>query len=276
MDTRRLFIALVVALLISATATFYVSRKIQSRNAQPVMQRYVAASRAIQSGEALKPENMSIIEWPSTLPVHGAFTKIEDLTGRSVIYPLASGQPIIDTYLAAAGSGIGLTVKIPEGMRAASVRSDEVVGVAGFLFPGSHVDVLVTLRSDRYPTPATQIVLQDVEVLTAGQNIEPDPQGKPQTVNVVTLLLTPQDSQKLVLATTQGTIHFVLRNGADRGQIKAFPMQASALSGPEAPPPPRSATPGVRAPSPPSRPAASKQAYTVDTISGNKQSSSTF
>ncbi len=107
-------------------------------------------------------------------------------------------------YLAAPGSGIGLTVKIPEGMRATSVKSDEIVGVAGFLFPGSHVDVLVTFRSDRFPTPATQIVLQDVEVLTVGQKLEPDPQGKPENVSVVTLLLTPEDSQKLVLASTPG------------------------------------------------------------------------
>ncbi len=84
-------------------------------------------------------------------------------------------------------------------MRATSVKSDEVVGVAGFLFPGSHVDVLVTFRSDKVATPvtATQIVLQDVEVLTTGQNFEPDPQGKAQSTNVVTLLLTPQDAQKV-------------------------------------------------------------------------------
>jgi len=144
-----------------------------------------------------------------------------------------------------------------------------VVGVAGFLFPGSHVDVLVTLRNDRAPTPSTQIVLQDVEVLTAGQNIEPDPQGKPQTVNVVTLLLSPENAQKLVLATTQGSIEFVLRNGADRGQIKAVPLQISALSGGAAEPVRRAASSGT--------PRASKQdPYVVETIMGDKHVNAQF
>ena len=279
MDLRRLMSALLLALLISGAATFFVTRKMQSRTAQPVTQRYVAASRAIQAGEVLKVDNLALVDWPVSLPLHGAYTKVEDLTGRSVIYPLASGQPLVDTYVAAAGSGIGLTVKIPEGMRAASVRSDEVVGVAGFLFPGSHVDVLVTLRTDRNPMPVTMIVLQDVEVLTAGQNIEPDPQGKPQAVNVVTLLLTPQDSEKIVLATTLGSIHFVLRNGADRGQIKPFPVQMSSLSGLEAlqsgPAQLGATQKSVVRPRGSTGPSGN-QPYVVETISGNKQSTAQF
>lgn len=231
MNTRRLMIALLVALLLSGAATFYLSRRLTNRGAAPDTVRYVAAARPLQSGEELKPESLVIVDWPTRIPLEGAFTKIEDLTGRSVIYPITTGQPILASHLALPGSGIGLSVKIQEGMRAVSVRSDEVVGVAGFLFPGSHVDVLVTLRSDRSPTPMTQIVLQDAEVLTAGQNIEPDPQGKPQTVNVVTLLLKPEDTQKLVLACSQGSIEFVLRNGADRGHVKAVPMQIASLSG---------------------------------------------
>ncbi len=269
MNPKRLIFALAVALLLSAAVTYVVNRKLGSRSTGPATQKFVAATRAVNSGEVLKPDVLALVDWPTSLPMVGGFTKIEDVVGRSVIYPIPSGEPILISQLAAPGSGIGLTVKIPEGMRAVSVRSDEVVGVAGFLFPGSHVDVLVTLRGDRTPTPATQIVLQDVEVLTAGQNIEPDPQGKPQTVSVVTLLLTPQDAQKLVLATTQGGIEFVLRNGADRGQIKAVPMQISALSaGMEAP---RSVssphvTVHAKAPAP----------YVVETIMGDKHVTSQF
>jgi pilus assembly protein CpaB len=273
MNPRRLVFALGVALLLSAAATFLVNRKLGTRVTAPQTQKYVAPSRAIQSGEVLKQENLVMVDWPASLPLTGAFTKFEEVVGRSVIYPVTVGQPILAPQLAAPGSGIGLTVKIPEGMRAVSVRSDEVVGVAGFLFPGSHVDVLVTLRSDKTPTPATQIVLQDVEVLTAGQNIEPDPQGKPQAVNVVTLLLTPQDAQKLVLATTQGGIEFVLRNGADRGQIKAVPMQIASLS----------AGAGGAAAADPSRkvssphPAHAKTApYVVETIMGDKHVTNQF
>ena len=140
------------------------------------------------------------------------------MIGRSVIYPIDEHQPILEHDVALAGSGIGLTVKIPEGMRAVSVRSNDVVGVAGFLYPGSHVDVLVTSKLENSPNPLTQTVLPNVEVLVAGQKIEPDPTGKPETVNVVTLLLKPEDGEKLVLASTQGTIQFVLRNGADQDQ----------------------------------------------------------
>ena len=265
MNLRRLIFALFVALVLSGAATYYISRRVGTR-VTPETVRCVAAAQELQSGEALKAENLTLIEWPASLPLKGGFNKVEDLVGRSVIYPVPAGQPILSSHLAQIGSGIGLTVKIPEGMRAVSVRSDEVVGVAGFLFPGSHVDVLVTLRSDRTPTPVTQIVLQDVEVLTVGQNIEPDPQGKPQTVSVVTLLLTPQDSQKLVLACSQGSIEFVLRNGADRGQIKALPVLIGELSGAETAPKPSAAPVRKKLPAP----------YVVEIVTGNTHKNAAF
>src|SRR5271165_785794 len=268
MNPRRLVIALLIALLLSGGMTFFISRKVANRStARPQTLRYVAASRAIQSGEVLKPDNLSLVDWPETVPVQGGFKKPDELVGRSVIYPVAGGQPILDTYLAAPGSGIGLTVKIPEGMRATSVRSDEVVGVAGFLFPGSHVDVLVTLHSDKTMTQATQIVLQDVEVLTTGQNIEPDPQGKAQAANVVTLLLTPQDAQKLVLAASQGSVQFVLRNGADRGHVKPVPVGIAALSGQGTPQAVARRATEARS---------NNEGYVVETIIGDKHSTARF
>ncbi len=269
MNSRRLLIALCVALLLSGAVTFVFSRKLMGRNGPPVhFQSYVAAARALQPGEVLKAEDLTTIDWPSSHPLAGAFTKTADLTGRAVIYPVAGSQPVLQEYLAAPGSVIGLTAKIPEGMRATSVKSDEIVGVAGFLFPGSHVDVLVTFRSDRIPTPATQIVLQDVEVLTVGQKLQPDPQGKPETVNVVTLLLTPEDSQKLVLASSQGSIQFVLRNGADHGKVQAVPMQMAQLSGVPPPVTPAAVTPRPRLPM--------KDSYVVETILGDKRSTRSF
>ncbi|MGB8886011.1 MAG: Flp pilus assembly protein CpaB [Candidatus Korobacteraceae bacterium] len=268
MNPRRLVFALAVALLLSGAVTLFISHKLGNRSAAVETQKVVAASRAVQSGEVLKAESLTVIDWPKSLMPQGTFTKTEEVVGRSAIYPLSSGQPLLLSQLAAPGSGIGLTVKIPEGMRAVSVRSDEVVGVAGFLFPGSHVDVLVTIKSDKVPNPATEIVLQDAEVLTAGQNTEPDPQGKPQTVNVVTLLLTPQDSEKLVLASSQGSIEFVLRNGADRGQVKAVPIQIASLAGAE----PARKEPVVR--TGPRAPV--KEPYVVETISGDKRTTSQF
>jgi len=259
--------AFLIALLLSGGMTFVLSRKVAGhRIARPQTRRYVAASRSMQSGEVLKPESLTLVDWPQSVPMQGGFGRVEDLVGRSIIYPVASGQPLLEAYLAAPGSGIGLTVKIPEGMRATSVRSDDVVGVAGFLFPGSHVDVLVTFHSDR-ATPATQIVLQDVEVLTTGQNFEPDPQGKAQSANVVTLLLSPQDAQKVVLAASQGSVQFVLRNGADRGRVNPVPVGIAALSGERTPP----AVAG-RA----TAKLSNNEGYVVETIIGDKHSTARF
>jgi pilus assembly protein CpaB len=267
MNPRRLVFALAVALLLSGAVTYFVNRKLGSR-AAPSTQKYVAAAHPLQSGEVLKADNLVLVDWPTSLPIQGGFTKFDEVVGRSTIYPVTTGQPLLPSQLAAPGSGIGLTVKIPEGMRALSVRSDEIVGVAGFLFPGSHVDVLVTLRSDKVPNPVTQVVLQDVEVLTAGQNIEPDPQGKPQTVNVVTLLLSPQDAARLVLATTQGAIEFVLRNGADRTQVKVAPVQIASLMSGEAPAHKAAVSGAPHAPA--------KQPYVVETIMGDKHVNAQF
>jgi pilus assembly protein CpaB len=114
-------------------------------------------------------------------------------------------------------------------MRATAVRSNEIVGVAGFLYPGSRVDVLSTFTNTGNGGSLTQTVLQDVEVLTAGHTIEPDPQGKPQEVNVVTLLVNPQDSEKLLLASTQGNIQFVLRNGTDVKKDEIRPIRMEQL-----------------------------------------------
>ena len=102
--------------------------------------------RPLDAGEVLDAGKLKLIQWPVSVPLVGAFLKPQDLVGRSLLYPLAAGAPILDRDLAIPGTG--LTTKIPDGMRALALRSDEVVGVAGFLFPGSHVDVLVTYRSD--------------------------------------------------------------------------------------------------------------------------------
>jgi pilus assembly protein CpaB len=270
MNSRRLAIALLLALAVSGAVTFVVSRKLTSRAAtRSAVKQYVAAQHALQAGDVLKADDLVLVNWPESVALSKPFIKISDIVGRAVIYPLPASQPILEQYLAAAGSGIGLTTKIPEGMRATSVKSDEVVGVAGFLFPGSHVDVLVTFRSEGIAAPATQIVLQDVEVLTVGQKLQPDPQGKPENVNVVTLLLTPEDSQKLVLASSQGSIQFVLRNGADHTKVEAMPVQIAQLAG--APPAKPSATPVTQRPRLPMKPA-----DVVETILGDKHTTRSF
>jgi pilus assembly protein CpaB len=181
------------------------------------------------------------------------------------------GQPVTDKFLSAAGAGAGLAGKIPDGMRAIALRSDEVVGVAGFLLPGSHVDVLATYRTDKSPEPATATVLQDAEVLAAGHQVQPDPEGKPATVTVVTLLLKPVDAERAVLASSQGTIHFVLRSGSDKGIAHDSPIMLSQLSGLSNPNAPslRTSTPRIQRHLAPTE-------YVVDTILGDKQSTDRF
>lgn len=272
MKARRLTVALIVALLVSGLFTFWLSRRVarQAHAAAPRKQVYVAAGKALDAGELLKPGSLQLVDWPASAPLSGGFGQIDQVAGRTVLYPLAKDEPILDRDLAAAGAGAGLTANIPPGMRAISVRSDEVVGVAGFLLPGTHVDVLLTYRPDGSPDPRTETVLEDVAILAAGQQIHPDPEGRPASINnVVTLLLKPEDAERLVLATSLGAIHFVLRNGADRERAFAPSIGLAQLAGA-----PSQSAGTVASIAKPLR-SKSKQ-YEVETILGNKQVINSF
>ncbi len=273
MNARVLSTAFLAALAIAALSTWVLSRKIGAQVEHRVPDhRYVAPAKALQAGEVLKPGDLELVSWPANNQIAGAFVKPEDLVGRSVLYPMDKDQPITDKFLATLGSGIGLAGKIPTGMRAIALRSDEVMGVAGFLFPGSHLDVLVTYRTENSPEPTTLTVLQDAEVLAAGQKVQPDPEGKPVTATVVTLLLTPEDAQRAVLASTQGAIHFVLRSGSDKVRVEEAPLALSQLSG--------GSIHALQAVSGPHlarvRGVVAERQLTVETIAGDKQSIDTF
>lgn len=219
-----------LATLLAIGVTFVLYRTLRKNaGGRADFTQVVVAARDLPAGVVLAPEDVKLTEWPSATTLPGSISKIDDVVHRPLLYPLSMKEPVLERNLAAQGSGLGLSVKIPSGMRATSVRSNEVVGVAGFLYPGSHVDVLATFTLPGSTSPVTQTILQDVEVLTAGEKIEPDPQGKPQTVNVVTLLLDAEGSQKLLLASTQGTIQFVLRNSADEKQTAVAPTSLNQL-----------------------------------------------
>jgi pilus assembly protein CpaB len=232
LNAKRITTALIIALVVSGIFTFLLSRKLAgATRVAPKKQLFVAASKPLDAGQALAATDLTLVEWPENLPLKGGFSKIQDAVGRTVLYPLAQDEPIVDRQLAAPGAGVGLTANIPAGMRAISVRSDEVVGVAGFLLPGTRVDVLLSYTIQNTSTPHTVTVLQDVQVLAAGQQIHPDPEGKPSSVNVVTLLLKPEDAEKVVQATSMGTIHFVLRNATDKEQAVDPPISAEQIAG---------------------------------------------
>jgi pilus assembly protein CpaB len=270
-------------------ATYLVARRLQPPPAGPSVISIVAAAKDLSPGVPLTAQDLTMIAWPENVALPGSVKKTDEAVGRPLMVSVGAKQPLLQRDLAASGSGFGLAGKIPEGMRATAVRSNEIVGVAGFLFPGSHVDVICTYALPTSGT-ITTTVLQDVEVVTTGTSIEPDPQGKPQTVSVVTLLLTPEDSQKLLLASAQGGIQFVLRSGVDR-QVTSIPptrldqlIPGAAPAPPPTPPAAASAPRPVRAkvPTPPPAPQPIVEApkppepHVIEMIQGTQRSVQKF
>jgi pilus assembly protein CpaB len=260
-----------MAAVLAGVVTFVVFKKLRANVAQQQLTQIVAAVNDLPVGATLTAKDVAMVDWPSNMPLAGSFSKAEAVVGKPLIHSIGAKQPIFQRDLGIEGSGIGLSAKIPPGMRATAVKSNEIVGVAGFLYPGSHVDVLATYVVPEHPGSMTQTVLQDVEVLAAGQTIEPDPQGKPQEVNVVTLLLTPEDSQKVQLAGNQGSIQFILRNGTDSKKSEDLtPVRLDQLAGLVKPPaPPAKAANRAPAPAPP-------QKYSLEVIQGTKSTVHTF
>ncbi len=258
-----------MALVVSVLVTYFLYRRIKQQYSGGTLIKVVIAAKPLDTGTPLTAADVTLMDWPTNAPLDGAFHKPEDVTGRVVMYPIAFKEPIRDGLLAAPGATVGLTAKIPDGMRAVAVVTNEVNNVSGFLFPGSHVDVLVSLRPEAgiNNQPMTTTVLQNIEVLSTGEKLQPDPQGKPQNVKVVTLLLTPDDAQKVLLAVNQGTVQFVLRNASDQAQPATRPVDMRDLQGTARPAP--LVAKRAAAPKPPS-------AYTVDTYDGTKKSTVKF
>jgi pilus assembly protein CpaB len=263
---RRLTLAFITALVVSGIFTFWLSQRFTKKAPPPPppakSSQYVAVVANMEAGQSIRPENLRMVDWPASVPLSGAFSAPQPLVGRTVLYPLAAGEPILERQLSNPGAGVGLTVKIPDGMRAISLRTDEIVGVAGFLLPGTHVDVLVTLHTTASPDPITTTILQNAEVLASGQKTEPDPEGKPTVDTVVTLLVKPADAERVVLGSTQGTVHFVLRNGVDSQPFTGPPALLNELAGMAAP----VADKPVKKP----MQLAVSKTYTVETFLGSK------
>src|SRR5437867_10468049 len=273
MGTRRLGFALVAALVISLgiTSVFYARITRTQASARPKTKRIVAAAVALQPGTPISAENLTEIDWPVNVPLEGLIEKKEEVTGHVLMYAVAVQQPVLRRDLASSAS-LGLSAKIPDGMRATAVKTNEVTNIAGFIFPGSHVDVLVTLKPENIASTETRTVLQNVLVLSTGTKMDPDPNGKPENVGVVTLLVTPEQSEMLALAQNQGTIHFVLRNGGDSANAEVPPVDMAGLTGiVKKPPQPemkhrKQVAAAVKLP----------EAYTVETLMNGKTTIATF
>jgi len=216
---KRFVTVLVFALAVSGLATFLIARVIQSglssASRQPTATILVAA-RDLPIGTLLKEGDWKATPWAGPVPQE-AINKPEDLAQRGVISTIYTGEPIMDSRLAHKGEGAGLATMIPKGMRAVAVRVNEVVGVAGFVLPGMRVDVLVSGNPPNQTELGTETktILQNIEVLSAGQSIQKDAENKPISVQVVNLLVTPEQAEALSLASNEARIQLVLRNPLD-------------------------------------------------------------
>jgi len=232
---RRKWMALVLALVSGGAAGYlalgYMNRPLSPRSASAnAMSHIVVASRDLPLGTVIAPGDVKQIEWPSLTVPPGYAASEEDVIGRGLITPVSANEPLMTAKLADKEAGGGLPIVIPEGMRAVSVKVDEVIGVAGFVLPGTRVDVLVTLTpgADR-DEAATRVILQNVQALASGQTIQRNANGEPQTATVITLLVTPEQAEKLTLAATEGHIQLALRNTLDMAEVETDGIKAATL-----------------------------------------------
>src|SRR5580692_9434401 len=245
---QRLFSVLIFAFVVSAGASLLLYRLIASRvtaNAKQPTAQVIVAARNLELGTLVRDSDLRMGDWSGTVP-HAALLRKEDVVGRGVMSAIYEGEPILENRLAPKGAGAGLAAMIPAGMRAVAVRVNEVVGVAGFVVPGMRVDILIS-GSPPGPSNATQgtltrTLLQNIEVLSAGQDFKKDSEGKPLGVGVVNLLVTPEQAEMLSLASNQTTIQLVLRNPLDT-QVAKTPgtavVELFAVNGPHKRPEPQ-------------------------------------
>jgi pilus assembly protein CpaB len=221
----------------------------------------VVAARNLGSGELIKDVDVKVADWNGPTPP-GALLKPEDAIGRGVIESIYQGEAVVDARIAARGAGAGLAAIIPQGMRAVAVRVNDVVGVSGFATAGSRVDILIAGNPPGSSSAGTvtKTLLQNIEILSAGQNIQKDAEGKPVSVPVVNLLVTPEQAEILSLASNEARIQLVLRNPMDKGEAKtpgtamAYLFNGGVMAPPEAPKSQTSQQRQVRRPAPPPPP----------------------
>jgi pilus assembly protein CpaB len=219
---KRFMTVLAVSLLwaLLVAAVFYrLAGNAGGRRRPAPEKQIVVATKAVPAGSVLDKESVALRGVPETVAPAGAFARVEDVVDRPVISAIEPDEPVVEARLAPKGSGMGLGPMIPPGMRAVSVRVNDVVGVAGFVLPGMHVDVLVTGKPPSGGDIQTQTVLQNIAVLSAGQTIQADAKSQPITAPVVTLLVSPREAEALTLANNEGRIQLVLRNSTDRAVI---------------------------------------------------------
>jgi pilus assembly protein CpaB len=254
MNQRILFV-LIGALIISGGASYLVYRLAAGQKvAAPVRTaQIIVAARDLEIGVIISPADLKMANWAGAAP-KGSTLKKATALNRGVVSAIYADEPVTESRLAIAGSGGGLAATIPTGMRACAVKVNDVVGVAGFVIPGMRVDVLITgvpPGGDAENGPAVKTLLQNIQVLSAGANIEKDREGKPQQAQVVNLLVTPDQAEILSLAGNETRIQLILRNPLDTGVTAPPGTVMSELFGQPKGRSPGKTLPALAAPSPP-------------------------
>jgi len=289
---QRFISVLIFAFVVAGCASLLLYRLTTnhgSAQAAPATTKALVASRNLELGVIIKDSDVKDTPWLGSLPAT-AVLKREDIIGRGVTTTIYDGEPILENRLAPKGAGGGLAAMIPSGMRAVAVRVNDVVGVAGFVVPGMRVDVLISGLPPGGNSAAqgsqTRTLLQNIEVLSAGQDFKKDNEGKPLGVGVVNLLVTPEQAEMLSLASNQTVIQLVLRNPLDTQMAKTpgtAVVELFAVNGPKKRPDPQKVY--IRAPKPAPPPPAPvevrpappvRQSFVMEVINGGKRSETKF
>ena len=233
---NRIFAVLVIAVLAGGGLAYGTYNLVNNGPEAPVhvaTQPVVVALADLPLGTALKKDDLTTLNFPAGQAPEGAFASPGEILGRGLVAPVVKNEPILPAKLAPTEAGAGLPPVIPEGMRAVSVRVNEVIGVAGYVLPGTRVDVVATASPNETRADTTsKVILSNVQVLTAGTRMEQDQEkGKAMQVTVVTLLVDPEQSERLALASTEGKIQLALRNPLDQTAPETPGIKTAALVG---------------------------------------------
>jgi pilus assembly protein CpaB len=231
MNRSRLLMIGAVALALGAFVSLFVYKNLQGRGSssgEPGVD-VIVASNDIQVGARIEEHDVRTVKYPASALPAGTYSARSKVMGRGVILPIAKGEFILPSKLAPENAGSGLPSLIPPGMRAVSVRVNEVVSVAGFVGPGTRVDILLTGTPNGSSEPQTTTVLQNVAVIAAGQRLERNAAGDAQNTPVITLLVSPDDAERLTLASSEGHIQLALRNPLDTRQDEVAAANARGL-----------------------------------------------
>ena len=268
MQNRRAFLFLILAIALGIGAAFTAQRWLEQQRslptatAKPTTQPVAVVRQDTSVGSLLNERELVTVDWPLEYVPQGAYSNPSQLQGRVLRRPLASGEPVLESALLPEGAQGGLVSVIDPSQRAMSVKVDPVVGVAGFVVPGAHVDVLVTItRKDGDGMAYSKVILQDIRVLAIDQKLEEAKEGEPQLVQVVTMEVSPEQAEKLTHAAHEGRLQLALRNPSDREIVETHSVSVREVLG---------------VPRRTSRPRVARSSTNVEVIKGSQVSVETF